>query len=221
MKPGEKEMNTLLRNEASSLFFFKAPIRSRSPLLTGSRLISLPLATQMFQFAKFEKSKERRLAAELGYGFPIRDPWITDGISPWPFASESVLPSQCPSIQPMHSFRSCTHGALFEINAFELEAWTVNVLEEMVHSSEVSQLTLSFGWVYVNTYFGSLKLLGSPPDISILPHYPFRVCIAAIMAISFMVLQLEPYVYSCCNNGHVVLMQSNSRTQRSKLDNND
>ncbi|KAI3666225.1 hypothetical protein L1987_88016 [Smallanthus sonchifolius] len=111
MKPGEKEMNTLLRNEASSLFFFKAPIRSRSPLLTGSRLISLPLATQMFQFAKFEKSKERRLATELGYGFPIGDPWITDGISPWPFASESVLPSQCPGIHPMHSFRSCTHGA--------------------------------------------------------------------------------------------------------------
>ncbi|GJT56020.1 hypothetical protein Tco_0991074 [Tanacetum coccineum] len=106
MKPGEKEMNTLLRNEASSLFFFKAPIRSRSPLLTGSRLISLPLATQMFQFAKFEKSKERRLATELGYGFPIGDPWITDGISPWPFASESVLPSQCPGIHPMHSFRS-------------------------------------------------------------------------------------------------------------------
>ncbi|WOH11465.1 hypothetical protein DCAR_0830952 [Daucus carota subsp. sativus] len=41
----------------------------------------------MFQFAKFEKSKERRLATELGYGFPIGDPWITDGISPWPFAS--------------------------------------------------------------------------------------------------------------------------------------
>ncbi|KAL0286637.1 UNVERIFIED_CONTAM: putative mitochondrial protein [Sesamum angustifolium] len=51
----------------------------------------------MFQFAKFEKSKERRLATELGYGFPIGDPWITDGISPWPFASESVLPSQCPA----------------------------------------------------------------------------------------------------------------------------
>ncbi|KAG8363184.1 hypothetical protein BUALT_BualtMtG0006900 (mitochondrion) [Buddleja alternifolia] len=60
----------------------------------------------MFQFAKFEKSKERRLATELGYGFPIGDPWITDGISPWPFASESVLPSQCPGIHPMHSFRS-------------------------------------------------------------------------------------------------------------------
>nr|GEV66759.1 ATP synthase F1 subunit 1, mitochondrial [Tanacetum cinerariifolium] len=104
-------MNTLLRNEASSLFFFKAPIHSRSPLLTGSRLISLPLATQKFQFAKFEKSKERRLATELGYGFSIEDPWITDGISPWPFASESVFPSQCPGIHPMHSFRSCTHGA--------------------------------------------------------------------------------------------------------------
>lgn len=51
----------------------------------------------MFQFAKFEKSKKRRLATELGYGFPIGDPWITDGISPWPFASESVLPSQCPA----------------------------------------------------------------------------------------------------------------------------
>ena len=110
MKPGEKEVNTLLRNEASCLFFFKPPIRSRSPLLTGSRLIFLPLATQMFQFAKFEKSKERRLATELGYGFPIGDPWITDGISPWPFASSSVLPSQCPGIHPMHSFRSCTDG---------------------------------------------------------------------------------------------------------------
>ena len=96
MKPGEKEVNTLLlrnvhvrayrfagdENEASCLFFFKPPIRSRSPLLTGSRLISLPLATQMFQFAKFEKSKERRLATELGYGFPIGDPWITDALSP-------------------------------------------------------------------------------------------------------------------------------------------
>ncbi|KAH0672708.1 hypothetical protein KY284_023795 [Solanum tuberosum] len=50
----------------------------------------------MFQFAKFEKSKERRLATELGYGFLIGDTWIIDGISPWPFASESVLPSQCP-----------------------------------------------------------------------------------------------------------------------------
>ena len=116
MKPGEKEVNTLLlrnlsysKEKRSFVFvFLQTPIRSRSPLLTGSRLISLPLATQMFQFAKFEKSKERRLAAELGYGFPIGDPWITDGISPWPFASESVLPSQCPGIHPMHSFRSCT-----------------------------------------------------------------------------------------------------------------
>lgn len=93
---------------ATSFFFFKTPIRSRSPLLTGSRLISLPLASQMFQFAKFEKSKERRLATELGDGFPIGDPWITDGISPWPFAFESVLPSQCPGIHPMHSSLSCT-----------------------------------------------------------------------------------------------------------------
>ncbi|GKB50586.1 hypothetical protein Tco_0901339 [Tanacetum coccineum] len=77
MKPREKEMNTLLRNEASSLLFFKAPICSRSPLLTGTQLISLFLATQIFQFAKFEKSKERRLATKLGYGFLIGDPWIT------------------------------------------------------------------------------------------------------------------------------------------------
>ncbi|GFP81534.1 uncharacterized mitochondrial protein atmg00030 [Phtheirospermum japonicum] len=42
------------------------------------------------------------------YTFPIGDPWITDGISPWAFASESVLLSQCPGIHQMHSFRSCT-----------------------------------------------------------------------------------------------------------------
>ncbi|KAJ0083670.1 hypothetical protein Patl1_30190 [Pistacia atlantica] len=48
----------------------------------------------MFQFAKFEKSKECRLATKLGYDFPIGDPWITNGIS------------LC--IHPMHSFRSCT-----------------------------------------------------------------------------------------------------------------
>lgn len=70
-------------NETASDFFWWKPLfRSRSPLLTGSRLIFLPLATQMFQFAKFEKSKERRLATELGYGFPIGDPWITDALSP-------------------------------------------------------------------------------------------------------------------------------------------
>ncbi|KAH0669447.1 hypothetical protein KY289_023940 [Solanum tuberosum] len=71
MKPGEKEVNTLLRNEVAHLkgeersfvfVFLQTPIRSRSPLLTGYRLISLPLATKMFQFAKFEKSKESRLA---------------------------------------------------------------------------------------------------------------------------------------------------------------
>ncbi|KAA0066844.1 putative mitochondrial protein [Cucumis melo var. makuwa] len=68
----------------------------------------------MFQFAKFEKSKERRLATELGYGFPIGDPWITDEISPWPFASESVLPSQCPGIHPMHSFLYSTTSILLD-----------------------------------------------------------------------------------------------------------
>ena len=93
MKPGEKEVNTLLlrnlsysKEKRSFVFvFLQTPIRSRSPLLTGSRLIFLPLATQMFQFAKFEKSKERRLATELGYGFPIGDPWITEKSLPMAF----------------------------------------------------------------------------------------------------------------------------------------
>ncbi|OIT35981.1 putative mitochondrial protein [Nicotiana attenuata] len=120
MKPGNKEVNTLLRNEASCLFFFKHSILSRSPLVTGSRLISLPLATKMFQFTKLENSKDRRLATELGYGFLIGDPRITDGTSPWPFASESILPSQCPGIHPMHSFRSCT---LCRLAKHTLDKW--------------------------------------------------------------------------------------------------
>ena len=82
----------------------------------GSRLIFLPLATQMFQFAKFEKSKERRLATELGYGFPIGDPWITDALSPWPFASESVLPSQCPGIHPMQLLQCTGKLPLFDLS---------------------------------------------------------------------------------------------------------
>jgi hypothetical protein len=44
----------------------------------GFKLIFLPLATQMFQSPKFEKSKDHRLATEVGYGFPIGDPRITD-----------------------------------------------------------------------------------------------------------------------------------------------
>jgi hypothetical protein len=43
----------------------------------------------MFQFAKFEKFKERRLAIELGYNFMIVDPWITNALpfpaTPMPF----------------------------------------------------------------------------------------------------------------------------------------
>lgn len=68
----------------------------------------------MFQFAKFSKSKERRLATELGYGFPIGDPWITDGISPWPFASESVLPSQCPGLKQKTYTVKSSHQTLEE-----------------------------------------------------------------------------------------------------------
>jgi len=42
----------------------------------------------------FKKSKERRLATELGCIFMIGDPWITNALSPpWPFASESKCPS--------------------------------------------------------------------------------------------------------------------------------
>ncbi len=125
----------------TSLFFFKAPIRSRSPLLTGSRLISLPLAIQMFQFAKFEKSKECRLATELGYGFPIGDPWITDGISPWPFASESVLPSQCPGIHPMHSFRSCTLCRLASHRLHKLRRGTLNTNQISTNKSKLQATT--------------------------------------------------------------------------------
>lgn len=40
MKPGEKEVFAEERR-----LCFSSPIRSRSPLPTGSRLISLPLAT--------------------------------------------------------------------------------------------------------------------------------------------------------------------------------
>ena len=123
------------------MFFFKPPIRSRSPLLTGSRLISLPLATQMFQFAKFEKSKERRLATELGYGFPIGDPWITDGISPWPFASESVLPSQCPGIHPMHSFLSCTLCRLASHRLHKLRSGTLNTQKIYLQKRQVIATT--------------------------------------------------------------------------------
>ncbi|KAG5098191.1 hypothetical protein JHK82_048045 [Glycine max] len=89
-------------------WFFHHPIhnksnetwRKRSEHFAAEEFIILERETKL-------RSKERRLAADLGYGFPIGDPWITDGISPWPFASENVLPSQCPDIHPMHSFRSC------------------------------------------------------------------------------------------------------------------
>ncbi|KAG6548287.1 hypothetical protein Mapa_010340 [Marchantia paleacea] len=40
----------------------------------------------------------------LGCDFPIGDSWITDDISPWRFAFESVHPSQCLVIHPMHYF---------------------------------------------------------------------------------------------------------------------
>lgn len=55
IKPSNEKRNTYR-------IVIKAPICSRSSLLMGSMLISLPLATPMFQFAKLEKSKECRLA---------------------------------------------------------------------------------------------------------------------------------------------------------------
>jgi hypothetical protein len=57
----------------------------------------------MFQFAKFEKSKERRLATELAYVFPVRDPWITYALSPHglsPLKASFLLNAQA-SIQCM------------------------------------------------------------------------------------------------------------------------
>ncbi|XLT04655.1 hypothetical protein HN51_058901 [Arachis hypogaea] len=70
-------------------WFFHHPIhnksnetwRKRSEHFAAEEFLRLEreTSTKMFQFAKFSKSKERRLAAKLGYGFPIGDPWITDG----------------------------------------------------------------------------------------------------------------------------------------------
>ncbi|KAI5664237.1 hypothetical protein M9H77_23560 [Catharanthus roseus] len=99
----------------------------------------------MFQFAKFEKSKKRRLATELGYGFPIRDPWITDGISPWPFTSKSFLPSQCPGIHPMHSFRRLASHRLHKRhtkhkeNLNEEKGREIEIVTNLVGGNERSQ----------------------------------------------------------------------------------
>ena len=49
--------------------------RFRSPLLTESRLLSIPLATEMFQFARFAPEPyafRPRWSAKDGPGFPIR-----------------------------------------------------------------------------------------------------------------------------------------------------
>ncbi|KVI00320.1 hypothetical protein Ccrd_021436 [Cynara cardunculus var. scolymus] len=63
-------MNTLRRNDASSLFFFKAQIRSRSLLLNEvlDDFSSFSYSDVQVQVAKFEKSKKHRLSIELGYG---------------------------------------------------------------------------------------------------------------------------------------------------------
>lgn len=52
MKPGEKEVNTLLRNEASCLFSSN-PNPLSLAATNGVSVDFLPLATKMFQFAKF------------------------------------------------------------------------------------------------------------------------------------------------------------------------
>ncbi|KAL5079335.1 hypothetical protein RYX36_007756 [Vicia faba] len=57
-----------------------SPLATSHPrILPHTWVQSSKASTKMFQFAKFEKSKERILAAELGYGFLIGDPWIKDG----------------------------------------------------------------------------------------------------------------------------------------------
>jgi hypothetical protein len=71
-------------NETASDFFMKTLVLL-SLFATNGISFDFPSFTysdQMFQFAMFEKSKERRLAIELGYGFPIGNQWITDALSP-------------------------------------------------------------------------------------------------------------------------------------------
>uniref|UniRef100_A0A6N2NEV7 Uncharacterized protein n=1 Tax=Salix viminalis TaxID=40686 RepID=A0A6N2NEV7_SALVM len=64
---------------SGDVFLFLQNPNPLSLAATNGVSVDFPsLASQMFQFAKFEKSKERRLATELGDGFPIGDPWITD-----------------------------------------------------------------------------------------------------------------------------------------------
>ncbi|KAL8232150.1 hypothetical protein R6Q57_001928 [Mikania cordata] len=93
-----RKRNEHFAEERSFVFLF---LQSPNPLsfaATNGVSVDFPsFSYSDVSVAKFEKSKERRLATELGYGFPIGDPWITDGISPWPFASESVLPYQYPA----------------------------------------------------------------------------------------------------------------------------
>ncbi|EYU43472.1 hypothetical protein MIMGU_mgv1a0228661mg, partial [Erythranthe guttata] len=66
------------------------------------------------------------LSTELGYGFPIGDPCITDRISAWAFASESYLPSREREIRRVRSFRSCTQLASHRLHKLQSETRNTN-----------------------------------------------------------------------------------------------
>ncbi|PHU21807.1 hypothetical protein BC332_06914 [Capsicum chinense] len=85
-KYAHREKDRIRRPEATSIRGRSLALAPNLLLLAATNRVlidSLTLATKMFQFAKFEMYKERRLATELGYDFLIGDPWITDSISPW------------------------------------------------------------------------------------------------------------------------------------------
>jgi hypothetical protein len=50
-------------------------LRFRSPLLSESRLMSFPLATEMFQFTRFASHTYVFSMRYLSVGFPIQRPW--------------------------------------------------------------------------------------------------------------------------------------------------
>nr|CAD1835832.1 unnamed protein product [Ananas comosus var. bracteatus] len=75
-------------------------IRSGGPFCSGKRTIPIPNYAPAYKVQR----------AQTSHGAWIRFPDRRSmdhrrSLSPWPFASESVLPSQCPGIHPMHDFR--------------------------------------------------------------------------------------------------------------------
>ena len=68
------------------------------------------LATQIFQFVKFEKSKEHRLATKLGHGFSIGGPWITNGTHHGLLPLKASILLNAPKIHQMHFFKPYFKG---------------------------------------------------------------------------------------------------------------